>query len=269
MILQAIYIYPIKGLGGISLTTSKLAMKGLPYDRRWMLVDEQGRFLSQREDSRLALFQVTINETFLEVRYQEDVLSIPLIPDTTTPRYRNTQIWGDEVQAIDLGNPYAEWFQEKLERPCSLVYFPEENARQIDPDYAPPGMHTSLSDGFPYLLITQESLDMLNEKLEVPISMDRFRPNFVVSGAWPHAEDGWKHFRIGGQSFKGVKPCARCIVTTIDQQTGEKGKEPLATLSTYRKTGNKILFGMNVLWIPGKDADSVEIAIGQEVVIPF
>jgi uncharacterized protein YcbX len=128
-----------------------------------------------------------------------------------------------------------------------LVVMPESSHRKMDPRYAVQGESVSFADGMPYVMIGQASLDELNQRLEVPISMDRFRPNLVFSGGEAYAEDQFKQLQIGEVEFQVVKPCARCVLITVNQQTGEKGKEPLATLATYRTVNNKVYFGQNAV----------------------
>jgi uncharacterized protein YcbX len=139
------------------------------------------------------------------------------------------------------------WFSKQLGIKCRLVHMPDATKRKVDPNYAKKGEVTSLSDGYPFLIIGQESLNLLNSKLDVQIPINRFRPNFVFDGGTSHDEDNWREFKIGDITFYGVKPCSRCVVTTIDQQTAIQNKEPLKTLSTYRNFNGKIMFGMNLL----------------------
>jgi uncharacterized protein YcbX len=156
-------------------------------------------------------------------------------------------IWKDQCVAVAAGAEADAWFTALLGTPCRLVTMPSSTVRQVDLGYAEPGDPVGFADGFPFLLISQGSLDELNRRLEHPVPMDRFRPNIVVDGCEPHAEDGWSRVTIGEISFRVVKPCARCVITTTDQQTGERGREPLRTLATYRRVGNKVLFGQNLI----------------------
>ncbi len=247
-ILSEIWIYPIKSLGGIRLQRASVKQKGLTYDRRWMLIDEVGRFLTQREHPEMSQFQLTIDNTQLTVLNRITNQSILL--DMEHALQGNSllvTIWNDEVEAHEVGPAFSTWFSEQLNRSCKLVFFPESSSRPVDPDYAKENEQVSLADGYPFLVIGQSTLDDLNSRLETPVPMNRFRPNFVFTGGQPYEEDEWKNFSVGKNRFVGVKPCGRCTITTVDQHTGEKGKEPLSTLSTYRKKGSKILFGQNVL----------------------
>ena len=156
-------------------------------------------------------------------------------------------IFGDQVKAQLVSEDVDAWFSERLGLSCQLVYLHDQSRRLVDPDYAEQDDIVSFADGFPYLIIGQSSLDHLNEKLDRPLSMRRFRPNLVFEGGTPHVEDEWKKIQIGPIMFLPKKPCGRCVMTTFDPDTVEQGKEPLATLSQYRQQGRKIMFGMNLL----------------------
>ncbi|HMP99747.1 MAG TPA: MOSC domain-containing protein, partial [Cyclobacteriaceae bacterium] len=243
--LTEIWIYPIKSLGGILLNEAAVMPKGLAYDRRWMLADDNGVFLTQRKYPEMALFKLMMGEDNLQVRFQADVLDIPLHPEVSEKQ--RASIWDDEVIVLKMGKQYDQWFSERLGINCQLLYFPEANERKVDQAYASPGDNVSLADGYPFLIIGQSSLDDLNQRLEIPVPMNRFRPNFVFTGADAFAEDTWKEIRIGEIEFKLVKPCARCVLTTVNQETAEKGEEPLRTLTTFRKQNGKVMFGQNML----------------------
>jgi len=248
MILSEIWIYPVKSLAGIRLTEAQVEGKGLRYDRRWMIVDENGRFLTQREFPKMAMLEVAVLENGLSISSRlepSNYITVPFQPVSANPV--SVTVWDDEVEALTVSDEVDKWLSDQLELDVKLVIMPESTQRKADPRYAKNNENVSFADGFPFLLISQASLDHLNERLELPIVMQRFRPNFVVSGTNPHAEDGWKSIQIGGLFFDIVKPCARCILTTIDPETAEKGKEPLKTLATYRRVGNKILFGQNIV----------------------
>ncbi|MEQ8380914.1 MAG: MOSC domain-containing protein [Coleofasciculus sp. A1-SPW-01] len=244
--LSGLYIYPIKSAGGIALSTAQVSDRGLHYDRRWMLVDAKGKFLTQRQFPRMALIQVRLGENELVVEApNQPSLSIPLDYDSD---YRlPVQVWNDICQAIPLDKQISQWFSKFLDIPCQLVYMPEDSIRPINPNYANPSESVSFADGFPFLLISEASLQDLNQRLEQPVPMNRFRPNLVVSGCEAYAEDSWRQIRIGAIPFRVVKPCSRCTITTVDQSQGIRGKEPLATLANYRLRNGKIFFGQNVI----------------------
>lgn len=244
--LSGIYIYPIKSAAGISLKTAQVENRGFQYDRRWMLVDDTGKFLSQRQLPRMALISVLLEEDKLVVKApNRETLSIPLHLDRGDCIC--VQVWQDVCEAIPLGEEVSQWFSEFLEISCQLVYMPESSFRPVDSSYAIDNEPVSFADGFPFLLISEASLQDLNERLDEPVLMNRFRPNLVVSGCKPFAEDGWRLIRIGLIAFHVVKPCARCAITTVDQAQGIQGKEPLLTLAQYRHKNGKILFGQNLI----------------------
>jgi hypothetical protein len=212
-----------------------------------MLVDAAGNFLTQRNHSGLALFKIASHhfpESF-EVSYLSQSITIPV---AASGSMLEAVVWNDKVNVQEVSADCSAFFSRILQIDCKLVFFHETASRPVDPDYAiEPSNQTSLSDGYPILVVGQSSLDDLNSRLSYPLGVDRFRPNIVFTGAAPYAEDSFGTFAVGSVMLAGVKPCARCIVTTINQQTGEKGSEPLATLATYRRHQNKVLFGMNVI----------------------
>jgi len=234
--------------------------KGLRHDRRWMLVDEHDTFMTQRVHPRMALFKMGIGSQ-LTVTFSEHSIRIPIDHPGTGGRVK-TKVWDDDVEVLESSASSSEWFSEMLGVKCKLVSFPEENVRDVDPEYRINPEQVSLADGYPFLIIGEQSLADLNKRLKDPLPMNRFRPNLVFSGGKPFEEDAWRNFSIGRNRFIGVKPCGRCAVTTVNQDTGEKGKEPLATLSTYRKRDGEVYFGQNVIAI-----DHGEIFEGDEIVL--
>jgi uncharacterized protein YcbX len=262
LIVSGLFIYPVKSLGGFEVSAAQVLPKGLANDRRWMLVDENHRFLTQREVHRLSLLITSMDSLTGQVRVRAGDESL-LLPQVVIGETLFTSVWNDRVEVVALDAVFDEWFSKHIGISCKLVAFPEENPRPVDPDFAINSTdHTSLSDGYPVLVIGQSSLDDLNARLEDPVPMNRFRPNIVFTGGLPYEEDNWKRFSIGGVAMAGVKPCARCVMTTIDQQTGVAGKEPLATLSQYRKVGNKVLFGQNVIPL-----EMGMITVGDEIIL--
>ncbi len=252
--LSSLFIYPIKSLGGISLPTADLTPLGLRHDRRWLIVDAQNRFLTQREHAEMALLTVELAHNGFLLRHRQRPELLPLyVPFEATPeRTLFVTIWDDMVFAW-RGTPEAdEWLSEALGQTCKLVYMSDMVRRDVDPDKPelnPAGTLVSFADGYPYLLASEESLAKLNAQLAEPVPMNRFRPNLVVRGLeMADAEMQWADFQIGGHAFRSVRGCGRCVVTTIDQATAQKNlaAEPLRTLATYRKQGNKIMFGQNV-----------------------
>ena len=245
--LSQIWHYPVKSLRGNRLESTKVAARGIQYDRQWMLVDEKGIFLSQRQDSRMALINAHVENKALH-------LSAPGMQDLlvsevgTEKEFIEVQVWRDECQARPVNAEADFWLSEFLGRNCRLVYLPSGSVRQVDQSYAQPADQVGFADGFPFLLISQASLDDLNQRLPAPIPMERFRPNLVIGGCAAYEEDGWQRIRIGELTFRVAKPCSRCVVPTIDPETGQRqGDEPLKTLLQYRKQGNKVMFGQNLL----------------------
>ena len=267
-ILSEIYTYPVKSLGGIALSEAKIERRGLQYDRRWMLIDDTGRFVSQREIPRMALLGTAIEPPFLTVFWKnnpEEKVRIPLAPASNELEKQHVQIWSDRCAGRMLTADINNWFSRNLGQSLRLVYMPDTTRRRTDGRYAPKGHYVSFADGFPFLIIGQASLDDLNGRLAQPLPMNRFRPNFVFTGGAPFEEDRWTQFAIGHHPFAGVKPCARCIIPTTDQETAVRVAEPLKTLATFRKTGNKILFGQNLVWL-GEGEQWVRV--GERIVLP-
>jgi uncharacterized protein len=246
MHLSGLYVYPIKSMGGIPLEAWDVDGRGLRYDRRWMLVDEDSWFISQRELPRMARISVRIKADRVVVNAPRmTALELPL--GATTGKTVPARIWDDVVEASPVGDDADRWFGEFLGVRCRLVFLPDESVRPVDPDYGEAGDQVGLADGFPFLLISEASLADLNARLERPLPMNRFRPNLVIGGCEAFAEDGWRVVRIGPLTFRVVKPCSRCAITTVDQERGATGKEPLRTLARFRKVGNKVLFGQNLI----------------------
>ncbi|MGV3539162.1 MAG: MOSC domain-containing protein [Rufibacter sp.] len=248
LVLSEINIYPIKSLGGISLSSAQVEERGLQYDRRWMLIDESGVFLTQRKLAQMALLQVAMGPDGLVVTHKEKDLPPLHVPfETTSTRSLLVTVWEDICFAYIVSPEANAWFTHALGVDCRLVYMPDNSIRLIDPNYAKHNEKVSFADGYPFLIIGQESLNDLNSRLAEPVPMNRFRPTFVFTGGQPYDEETWKTFKIGDVLFYGAKPCGRCNVTTIDQATAQAGQEPLKTLAEYKKQGSKVIFGMNLI----------------------
>ncbi|MDG1580494.1 MOSC domain-containing protein [Pseudomonas sp. GOM6] len=250
MQLSALYRYPLKSARYESLQSAPVDSLGLQGDRRWMLVDESsGRFLTQRLLPQMGRIEARYNgEGGLRLSapgYDSIEVALP-DPDAAL---RGVIVWSDSLRVPDAGDAAAAWFSAFLGRPCRLVQVPQSRARQVDTGYAEPGEKVGFADGFPLLLIGQGSLDDLSARVGRSLEMLRFRPNLVIAGAEPYAEDRWKRICIGGIEFKVAKGCSRCIVTTLDPHTGERSadREPLATLKTYREREGQVYFGQNLL----------------------
>jgi uncharacterized protein YcbX len=245
--LSALFIYPVKSCRAVPLEHSEVQARGLRHDRRWMIVDAEGRFLTQRTEPRLALVEVEISGDSL-------VLSTPTLPDLHLPLsprnvgpYRRVRVWRDEVHAIDGGAAAGRWIGEWLGYPASLVFMADDCMRAVNPAYARAGDTVSFADGYPLLLASTSSLDDLNRRIEKPVPMNRFRPNIVVSGSPAWAEDDWKQIRVGDVPVRVVKPCSRCVITTTDQRTAERSAEPLRALASFRSRDNEVWFAQNCI----------------------
>lgn len=261
MKISEINIYPIKSLGGVSLKESKIEERGLKFDRRWMITDKNGEFLTQREIPKMAVLALQIDETHLIVGCENDSVKIPF--EFEKSETQKVRVWRSICDALVLPKQINDWFSDILETNCRLVYMPDKTKREINAQFRQNDEIVSFADGYPFMLIGENSLNDLNEKLETgKLPMNRFRPNFVVSESDAFAEDNWKNIRIGKTVFRSTKPCARCVMTTIDQEHGDfDGKEPLKTLAKYRKAKdvfpndferfglekNHILFGQNLV----------------------
>lgn len=244
--LSQIFIYPVKSLGGISLPSSEIEERGLKFDRRWMLVDESNRFITQRSHPQLALISVEVRSNLLVFFHKQNKFpsfSVPTTPYDTDEIM--VQIWNDSVPALKYNKEVNDWFTDAIESKSSLVFMPDSTKREVNPEYAINKI-VSFADGYPFLMIGEESLKELNKNFDNPLPTNRFRPNFVFSGGNSYDEDDWERITICDNVFTSVKPCSRCVITTINQDTGEKGKEPLETLSRTRQKNGKVYFGINL-----------------------
>ncbi|SHJ04736.1 hypothetical protein SAMN02745146_2109 [Hymenobacter daecheongensis DSM 21074] len=246
LLLTDLYIYPVKSLGGIRVTEAVVEPRGLRHDRRWLIVDERNQFMTQRQTAEMAHLKVApaYNGFLLSHAARPELLPLYVPFEATPERTLFVTVWDDMVFAW-RGTPAAdEWLSEALGRVCRLVYMSDMVMRATDGGAADGDV--SFADAYPFLVIGQASLDDLNTRLAEPVPMNRFRPNLVFSGGTPYEEETWRDFAVAGQPFVGVRPCGRCVVTTIDQHTAQKSAEPLRTLATYRTSGNKVMFGQNV-----------------------
>jgi hypothetical protein len=247
LILSEIYIYPVKSLGGISVDSAIVEARGLKYDRRYLLVDEKNMFMTQRDYPQLAFFKLSFSENGFNVLNTQNN-SHTFIPfKSDSKEIISVTIWDDVCSAVRVSTELDDWFSNVINKKCYLVYMPDDEKRIVEKKYIKDEHIVSFADAYPFLIIGQSSLDDLNSRLDKPIPMNRFRTNFVFTGGKPYEEDNWKDFNIGELSFKAVKPCARCVITTTNQDTAERGVEPLKTLSEYRKINNKVMFGMNLV----------------------
>jgi uncharacterized protein YcbX len=263
--ISQLWIYPVKGLKGIALERALCTDRGLEHDRRFMVVDPSGRFMTQREHPLMATVWTEIHDGVLVLSAPDRAeCEVPLVPGGSASE--RVQVWRSTVDAVPASPEADAWLTDYLGTPCRLVYMPQATRRLSNPEYAGEDKLVSFADGYAYLVIGEASLADLNARLAArgtaALPMNRFRPSIVVSGALPYAEDGWGDVVAGGAVLRGVKPCGRCEVTTTDQSTGERrGPEPLATLATYRESAEfGVMFGMNYVTVRGG-----AIAIGDAV----
>ena len=245
LIVSSLSIYPVKSCREVSQNSSFVEDFGLQNDRRWMAPPPPPVMITQRKLSKMCLIQPELTASGLILNTSVmDPISIN-IPNHN--KKCSVKVWADQCHAFDAGDEAANWLSHVLEKKCRLVYFPEDEIRQVDLEYANKGDKTAFSDGFPLLIISQGSLDDLNQRLSSPIAMNRFRPNIVIDGCNPFAEDEWEKIRIGDITFRFVKPCSRCVIPSINIDTAEREEEPIKTLLSYRKRDKKIFFGQNVI----------------------
>lgn len=242
-----ICLYPVKALQGGSVAKGVIEPWGLAQDRRWMVVQPNGQFLTQRDLPAMARIRAEATPAGLVLHDGVAALAVAF-PTPEAPR-RQVTVWNDSVPALDAGQSAAAFLSAALGVDCGLVYLDDATARPVDPEFSRPEDRTAFSDGFPVLLTNTASLAALNAELAHAIPMTRFRPNIVISGATPWDEDRWRRIRIGDAVFRIVKPCARCIVTTIDQQTGDRPDktEPLKALGRIHRAPGGVIFGQNLI----------------------
>jgi hypothetical protein len=255
----------MKAARAVNLGESRVEPQGLAGDRRWLLVDKNGRFVSQREEPALARVTVTAGPDTITVASQGFPGCLVAVPPREAEMLQ-VRVWGDSFGAKGAGPGADQWFSAYLGRPVRLAYLDDPGRRPVDPGYGRQGDVVSFADGFPLLLTSTGSLDELGRWLtaegEQKVPMTRFRPNVVVTGAPPWAEDRWRRIRIGAVPFRVVKPCGRCVVTTTDQITGERGRQPLKLLGQRRRFGKELVFGQNLIPDAGgtiRVGDPVEI----------
>lgn len=244
-------IYPVKSTAGLALADATVEARGLALDRRWMVVDAGGRFLTGRAHPALVTVTARPDGTGLALAAPgRDTLRITDATGAGRGERIPVEVWGSTVQAVTVDPAADRWLEELLGLPCRLVHMDAHAARGIDPEHARPGDEVSFADGYPLLLIGEASLADLATRTPGSPDMRRFRPNVTVAGGAPFAEDGWRRLRIGAVEFDVPKPCDRCVMTTIDPDTGvpDAGREPLLTLSRYRRDRTRgILFGVNLI----------------------
>lgn len=239
-----LFVYPVKSCGGSAVESAEVDAFGIRNDRRWMVVDGNGRFLTQRTVPLLATIRAGLSDGRLSFRSAGwDPLTVDAYPQAAA--VEQVTVWRDTVDALPVAPEADAWFSSVLGGKARLVWMPDSTVRPAKRDPAGVAPRISFADAYSFLVVSRESLDALNARLADPLPMNRFRPNVVLEGAGPFAEDGWEAFRIGGVQFDAAGPCARCATTTTDQETGARGVEPLKTLATFRREGSEVMFGQN------------------------
>jgi hypothetical protein len=246
-ILSALHIFPVKSCAPLVLDAAEVEPRGLRHDRRWVVTDADAKFLTGRQHPRLTLLRAVPDHDALTLA-APDLPPLRLEVPGSGARVEVT-VWSNTVAALPAGDAADAWISAFLGMPTRIAYMDDACARPVNPDYAKAGDEVSFADAFPLLLISQGALDALNAKLTAPVPMLRFRPNFVVARTAPHAEDGWKRVRVGAVEFDVVKPCSRCVFTTVDFERGafDPSGEPLRTLITYRRGERGVTFGQNII----------------------
>ena len=245
---RQLFIYPIKSLAGFEVASAMLTDRGFQHDRRWMLIDSSNVFITQRQYPEMCLLQTAIENDELIVFHKnnpEDPLRIALQPAPTSTF--KVKIWDDECEAQAVGDAASKWFSNKLSTQCKLVYMPDGTRRKVDGLFAFNNELNNFSDAYPLHIIGQASLDDLNSRLQDTLPINRFRPNIFFEGGSAYDEDIMQELLIGNIKMLGVKLCARCPITTINQANADLAKEPLKTLTGYRMKNNKVYFGQNLL----------------------
>ena len=256
---KEIYIYPIKSLAGISCQNAFAEEMGFEHDRRWMLVNAENLFITQREYPILSQFYPQISDGKISITFQDQKHEFSTAEHLENPIEVN--VWDDKSEVVEVNSATSKWFSDRLGFQCKLMKIIKSGDRKHESSRLKETFNVSLADGYPYLMIGTKSLDFLNEKLDDKITVLRFRPNIVISSEIPHEEDDFDTFKIGEVDFKNVKPCGRCIMVNNDPQKGIVKKEPLKTLSKYRNFNNSVLFGTNIVSL-----NSGIIKVGDELV---
>jgi uncharacterized protein YcbX len=259
--ISGLYYYPVKSGGGTALSSATLGARGIVGDRTYLVVAADGRFVTQREKPRLALIAPTLTQEYLSLSAPGmAAIDVPVAGESS----RQVVIWGDVVAATDQGDDAAEWLSQFLGAPHRLARIADDDSRM---SWTVRGVTSTykmaFTDAYPVLMTSVASLDDLNQRLESPVAMNRFRPNIVVDGAAAFAEDAWRQLRIGGVDSTVAAPCIRCVIISVNQDTGKRGMEPLRTLATFRRDDEGgVSFGQNLVYKRGGEirvGDTVEV----------
>lgn len=259
--IHALHIYPVKSCQGIQLQSAELVDTGFKHDRHWMLIDRQGQFLSQRQLPNMARIKTRLTpQTLIVSSHENDELEIPIRQNAD--RLTTIKIWNDSCRAAFVSDTASQWFSDCLHTHCDLVFLPQTEKRRVDPEYARTNQIVGFADGFPLLIISRASIDVLNDRLQQEVSIDRFRANIIIDGCEAHAEDRWSQISVNGINIQLAKPCSRCVIPSINQQTAQKHPSILKTLASYRRRDGKIYVGQN-----GLHLSTGTLSCGQQVTI--
>ncbi len=256
-----LFIYPIKGMAGIAVNEALCTSKGFQYDRRFMLIDENGKFVSQRNTPLLSTFKTELNERGITISYNHEKIHID--SNSVTNQMIQCTVWSSDAEAFLLKSDINNWFTKNLGFNCKMVFMDEQMRRSKQINSIKEEISLSFADGYPYLMLGSASVDLLNSKLEDPVNANRFRANIIIKTNQPHIEDQWDEILINRASFKNIKPCVRCQVIGIDQEKGLRDKTTIKTLSQYRSFNNNITFGTNAITL----SPNTIIKIGDQVKI--
>jgi uncharacterized protein len=249
--LASLHIYPVKGCRAVDLDEAAVEPWGLAGDRRWLIVDADCQFMSQRKHPALARVVITPGPGADITVASDGYPSLRVAAPDDSAELLKVTVWRSTVLAAAAGPEADTWFSAYLGEPVRLVYLDDPTRRAVDPRYGAGGDTVSFADGYPLLLTSADSLDQLNQWVsdagQQPVPMNRFRPNVVATGYPPWDEDRWRRIRIGEVFFRVAKPCGRCVVTTTDQTTGERGSQPLTMLAARRRFGQNLVFGQNLI----------------------
>lgn len=262
--ISGLYVYPIKSCGVLEVTKTKLAEFGLQYDREWVIVNREGTVLTQRDARAMALIEPQVDDSGTMTLTAPHMIPL-VVPTNNAPgQSRNIEVWGNACAGFDQGDEPAQWLSDYLGMPVRLLRNDKQMVRlgrvPNNPGFTP---RVAFADSMPYLIVSQESLTDLNGRLSEPVEMSRFRPSIVINGLGAYAEDEAQRLQLGTVTLTKTKPCARCVIVTIEQSTGElKGPEPLRTLSEYRRSGEKVVFGQ---YFASENEQSAWLSVGDEV----
>jgi len=248
MFISELFLHPVKSAAAIQVEHLLYDQQGPIHDREWMLVNASGKFISQRTSPKMCFIQAKLegHELLLDAPEQE-TLRVAQMPNSINDKGRRVTVWKDEFNATDCGDQAAQWLTQLLGKECRLVQLSKHSQRLVDTNFAHAGQTVGFADGFPSLIVSQASLDQFNSHLASPVDMRRFRPNIVISGCQPYAEDDWRTIRINGIEFDLVKPCSRCIMPSINPDTADKEMQINEALLQTRRRGRDTYFGQNAL----------------------